>query len=63
MTKSILFVEGFISADVADNIGRLKIDRPDRKNAINAAMWQAIPEACEWLAAEGARVIILSGGG
>ena len=63
MTKSILFVEGFISAEVTDKIGRLTIERPDRKNALNAAMWLAIPEACAWLAAEGARVIILSGGG
>jgi enoyl-CoA hydratase/carnithine racemase len=63
MTASIKFADGFISAETVGQAGFLTIDRPERKNAINRAMWRAIPEAVDWLAGAGARAIILAGGG
>ncbi len=63
MTASIKFADGFIFAETRDRTGFLTIDRPDRKNAVNRAMWRAIPEAIDWLADADARVIVLSGGG
>ena len=42
----------------------LEKEAAERKNAITAAMWRAIPEAVRWLCAEGeARVILMMGAG
>ncbi len=58
------FAAGKILASSQNGVGILTIDNPERKNAINAAMWRAIPEAMHWLATWGeARVIVLTGGG
>lgn len=58
------FAAGKILVSSQNGVGILTIDNPERKNAINAAMWRAIPEAMHWLATWGeARVIVLTGGG
>jgi enoyl-CoA hydratase/carnithine racemase len=45
-------------------IGRLILDRPEKRNAISRAMWQAIPLAVAQLEADPAiRVIVLQGAG
>ena len=65
MDVNISFAEGGIAAAVTGNgIGRLTMNRPEKRNALTDAMWRAVPDAIRWLA-EGhhVRVIILSGAG
>lgn len=58
------FANGQISASCEAGTGLIILDNPARKNAINEAMWQAIPDAVRWLHGKAdARVIVLSGGG
>lgn len=44
-------------------IARLILDRPDRRNAMTAAMWAAIPEICDRVAQDKTRVLIVTGAG
>jgi len=44
-------------------IARLILDRPDRRNAMTAAMWAAIPEICDRVAQGQSRVLIVTGAG
>lgn len=58
------FARGTLKAACAGHVGRLTIDRPEKKNALDAAMWSVLPRALGWLTAEGrARVILIEGGG
>lgn len=58
------FAGGALRAASQDGGGVLVIDNPQRKNALSAAMWRAIPEAIHWLTADGrARAIVLTGAG
>jgi enoyl-CoA hydratase/carnithine racemase len=51
-----------ISAE--EGVGRVILDRPEKRNAISRAMWRAIPEAVARLEADAAvRVIVLQGAG
>lgn len=53
-----------LRAHVTGNTGFLVLDRPDRRNAVTAAMWAGIPEAMNRLAAQDAvRVIVIAGAG
>ncbi|SMY08175.1 enoyl-CoA hydratase/isomerase family protein [Flavimaricola marinus] len=45
------------------SIARLILNRPDRRNAMTAAMWAVIPEICDRLAQDGTRVLIVTGAG
>jgi enoyl-CoA hydratase/carnithine racemase len=65
MDVNISFADGGIDAAVTDNrIGRLTINRPDKRNALTDAMWRAVPDAIDWLVSkQHVRVIILSGAG
>ncbi|PWW03996.1 enoyl-CoA hydratase/carnithine racemase [Hoeflea marina] len=58
------FADGRIACRAIDGIGRLTLNRPERRNALDQAMWAAIGPAITWLAADGhAAVIILEGAG
>ncbi|MGY5777065.1 enoyl-CoA hydratase-related protein [Rhizobium sp. LEGMi135b] len=58
------FAGGFIRATCGDAIGTITISNPDRKNALTAAMWRAIPQAVRILTDEAhAHVIVLRGMG
>lgn len=65
MGVNISFAEGAIAASVTGNgIGRLIVNRPEKRNALTAAMWRALPDAVDWLVEDQqTRVIILSGAG
>lgn len=64
MKRTHDFAAGMIRAASQAGTGILLIDNPERKNAITAAMWRAIPEAMRWLCADGeARVILMMGAG
>lgn len=56
------FAGGLIRATCRDMIGTITVNNPDRKNAVTAAMWRAIPQAVRILTdAAHAHVIILRG--
>jgi enoyl-CoA hydratase len=53
-----------LTVTLSDNIAEVCLDRPDKSNAMNAAMWQEIRQAFEWVdSTPEARVAILSGNG
>ncbi len=52
-----------IMFEVADGIGRLTFNRPDRLNSFTAAMHGEVRDALGRLVPEGARVLVLSGAG
>jgi enoyl-CoA hydratase len=54
----------YIRAWHQGNIGWLMLNRPDKRNALNAAMWGAIPHVMQSLdAAHNVRVIVIRGAG
>lgn len=64
MKRTHDFAAGKIRAASQSGTGILLIDNIERKNAITAAMWRAIPEAIHWLCDEGeARVVVMTGAG
>lgn len=64
MKRTHDFAAGRIRAACQAGTGILAIANPERKNALTAAMWRAIPEAIHWLCSEGdVRVIVLIGAG
>lgn len=53
-----------IHVETEGAIARLVLNRPDKRNALDAAMWRAIPELVAGVAADtGVRVLILQGAG
>jgi enoyl-CoA hydratase len=53
-----------LTLNLADGIAEIRLNRPDKSNAINDAMWQEIRQAFDWVdATPSARVAILSGEG
>lgn len=50
--------------DLADGVLELTLDRPDKSNALDEGLWQALRAACEWADGEPAvRVVVLAGEG
>lgn len=53
-----------LQVSLADHVAEIRLNRPDKSNALNDAMWQEIRQACDWLdATPQARVAILCGAG
>ncbi len=53
-----------LSFELNDNIAHLHLNRPDRANAMNQAMWHELGEAMAWIDnTPEVRVVILSGNG
>ena len=58
------FSSDVVSIERAGAVATLWLDRPEKRNAVSTALWQAIPEALAELAAdEEVRAIILAGRG
>ena len=59
------FADGAILTIAADShVGRLVLNRPEKRNALTDAMWRALPAALEWLVETGdARVVVIEGAG
>ena len=57
------FADGAIILDQAGDIATLTLNRPERRNALNEAMWRALPLACGAVEATSAKVLILRGAG
>ena len=52
---------GHILAEVEGNVGRLTLNRPDKRNAITKAMWGALQAALEnWAARRSLRVVLIT---
>lgn len=47
----------------ADGVAWIELNRPDKANAFNAAMWKELREAFDWLSTSSLRIGILSGRG
>jgi len=57
------FAQGALTLEPG-RIARLTLDAPQRRNAMNRAMWAALPAICARVAADpGIRVLILTGAG
>ena len=53
-----------LSLTLADQIAEVRLNRPDKSNAINEAMWQELRAAFVWAdTAREVRAVILSGAG
>jgi len=53
-----------LSLSLADHVAEVRLNRPERSNAMNEAMWQEIRQAFDWIdATPAARVAILAGEG
>ncbi|MFN4325411.1 MAG: crotonase/enoyl-CoA hydratase family protein [Azonexus sp.] len=53
-----------LEVSLTDHVAEICLNRPDKSNALNDAMWQEIRQACNWLdATPQARVGILRGAG
>jgi enoyl-CoA hydratase len=48
---------------VSNGVAHIALNRPDKANALNGAMWQDLKTAFHWLAASSARVCVLSAQG
>ncbi|SEG70551.1 Enoyl-CoA hydratase/carnithine racemase [Thermomonospora echinospora] len=56
--------EALLRCEVAEGVGTVTIDRPDKRNAMSAAMWRALPALLERLATDPAvRAVVLTGAG
>ncbi|MBN9101695.1 MAG: enoyl-CoA hydratase [Pseudonocardia sp.] len=55
--------EQLINVSVADGVGVLELDRPERRNALNVALCRAIVDAVGSVLADGARAIVVTGAG
>lgn len=55
---------GVVTVELENHVAHVRLNRPDKMNAIDPAMWKAIPAAGELLAAtKGVRAVVLSGNG
>jgi len=53
-----------LRSEVAEGVGTITIDRPEKRNAMTAAMWRELPKVLEGLAADpSVRVVVLTGAG
>jgi enoyl-CoA hydratase/carnithine racemase len=53
-----------LTLELNNNVAHLKLNRPDRANAMNRPMWQELGEAMAWVDnTPEARVVVLSGNG
>lgn len=58
------FADGRLRLTIQDGVGRLVLHQPNRRNAISAAMWRALPEAVAAIEADDTvRVAVVSGAG
>lgn len=59
------FADGaLLCVTTQSGIGRLTINRPEKRNALTDSMWRALPEALTWLVeTRDVRVIVIEGAG
>jgi len=53
-----------LAGSTEPGLGRLVLNRPEKRNALTDAMWRAIPDAIDWLVIkQNVRVIVIEGAG
>lgn len=56
-----------LTIDIADHVAQVRLNRPDKANAMSRELWSELPQAMAWLdeqvEAAGARVAVLAGNG
>lgn len=57
------FADGAIVLEVTGDLATLVLNRPDRRNALNQAMWLALPQACTAVELSPAKLMVLKGAG
>lgn len=63
-TQEIVVTHPSVRTELADGIAQLTLNRPDKSNAFDADMWQALHDALRWADdTPEVRVVILSGAG
>ncbi|RRO20349.1 enoyl-CoA hydratase/isomerase family protein [Saccharopolyspora rhizosphaerae] len=56
--------DGRLGLEVEQNVARITIDNPGKRNAMNAAMWRRLPELLAEISADPlVRVVVLTGAG
>jgi enoyl-CoA hydratase/carnithine racemase len=55
------FADGAIVLGITGDIATLTFNRPERRNAINQAMWRALPAACAAITSSPAKLAIFKG--
>jgi len=64
MEATMIRAEGALSVSIADGLAWVTIERPERRNALNRAIWAALPPLADELAAAAeVRCMILRGAG
>lgn len=62
--QELEFAEGKILARIADGVGRIVFNQPEKRNAMSIAMWDGLTTALDRFAEdEGVRVVVLEGAG
>lgn len=57
------YADDALSVDFTGDIATLTLNRPQRRNALNEAMWRALPAACRAIEASPAKLCVLQGAG
>lgn len=58
------FADGRILADIADGVGRITFNQPEKRNAMSVAMWSGMEQALDLFEADAAvRCVVLTGAG
>jgi enoyl-CoA hydratase/carnithine racemase len=58
------FADGRILADIADGVGRITFNQPEKRNAMSVAMWGGMEQALDLFEAdEAVRCVVLTGAG
>lgn len=62
MTSS--YADGKMLAEIADGVGLITFNQPEKRNAMSVAMWQGLSEILERFAADdGVRTVVMRGAG
>jgi enoyl-CoA hydratase/carnithine racemase len=64
MTKQLEFADGKILASIADGVGRVVFNQPEKRNAMSVDMWGGMGQALDLFAEDpGVRCVVLQGAG
>lgn len=60
----MVYADDKILAEVADGVGTITFNQPEKRNAMSIAMWDGLSQSLDAFAADGSvRVVVLTGAG